>query len=101
MGWRLKCLIGSYGPKGRKTSLVRRYCYVYGLICRDVGCGHPGLRLVSAFVALILKASGIARLVTAHSEDTCFMGGASGSEAAQAGFGKQLRALVCARLEKE
>jgi len=68
-------LAGSHRPKGRKTSLVRRYCHVYGLIFREVGCGYPGLRLLATFVALIPTASGIARLVTAHSEDTCFMRG--------------------------
>jgi len=47
MGWMLKCLTGSCGTKGRKTSLVRGYCYVYGLICHEVGCGYPGLRLVA------------------------------------------------------
>jgi len=67
MGWRLKCLTGSYGPKGRKTSLVRRYCYVYDLSCREVKCDY--------LVALIPTASRIARLFTAHSEDTCFMRG--------------------------
>ena len=100
MGWRLKCLTGSYGPKGRKTSLVRRYCYVYGLICREVGWGYPDLRLMAAFFALIPTASRIARLVTAHSEDTCFMRRQVVRKQPKLGSEKFL-ALVCARLEKE
>ena len=43
MGWRLKCLTGSYGPQGRKTSQVRRYCYVYGLILSRGGMRLPWL----------------------------------------------------------
>jgi hypothetical protein len=58
----------------------------------------PWLKVSGGFVELIPTASRIARLVTAHSED---YERASGSEAVQAGFGKQFWALVCARLGEE
>ena len=100
MGWRLKCHVGRYGPWGINTPRWRRCFYVYGLICCEVDCGYHGRGLELPFVALVPTANGIWTFYHSSQWGHLFYGRACVSEA-QTGFGREFRAFVCVRLEKE